>query len=66
MRSAVGTSAPPPSTSPGSAPSPLLGGENRPGEVVLSERAGPGASRVAPSKLMRQTERHRREAASSV
>ena len=65
MRSAMGTLAPPPSTSPGSAPSPLLG-ENRPGEVVLSERAGPGASRAAPSKLMRQTERHRREAASSV
>ena len=42
------------------------GGENRPGEVVLSERAGPGASRAAPSKLMRQTERHRREAVSSV
>ena len=68
MRSAVGTLAPPPSTYPGSAPSPLSGGggENRPGEVVLSERAGPGAFRAAPSKLMRQTKRHRREAASSV
>ena len=59
MRSTVGTLAPPPLPSRG-------GGENRPGEVVLSEEAGPGASRAAPSKLMRQTEWHRREAASSV
>ena len=61
MRSAMGTLAPPPTTCPGSAPSPLMGGENRPGEEVLCERAGPGASRVAPSKLMRQTERRGRE-----
>ena len=39
MRSAVGSLAPPPSTCLDSAPSPLSGGENRPGEVVLCEKA---------------------------